>query len=57
MSKIVLIGSAITIGLFLIGIALLSFTEVFSDYWLTGIGLMGLAILIIVITLIIKFRN
>ncbi|MGY5151955.1 MAG: hypothetical protein ACW9XA_06770 [Candidatus Nitrosopumilus sp. bin_6a] len=57
MSKIILYGSIITVALFLIGVALLSFTDVFSDYWLTGIGLMGLAIVIIVITLVLKFKD
>ncbi|WP_182135376.1 hypothetical protein [Nitrosopumilus sp. b1] len=57
MSKLVLYGSIVTIALFLIGVLLLSFTEVFSDYWLTGIAMMGIAIAVIVITLVIKFRR
>jgi len=56
-SKIILVGSLITVVLFIVGIILLSFFDMFSDYWIVGVGLIGLAIVTIVITLVIKFKK
>lgn len=43
--------------LFTAGILTLSFTEVFSENWVIGLGLIGISISFIVISLITKMKK
>lgn len=57
MSKLILVGGAITVVLFIIGIILLTITDFFSDYWFIGIAITAMAIVTIVVTIILKFKT
>ena len=57
MSKLILVGSAITVVLFIIGIILLTITDFFSDYWFIGLAITAMAIVTIVVTLVIKLKK
>lgn len=48
----------IVIGvLFTAGILVISFTEVFSENWFIGLGLIGISLAIIIITVISKMKQ
>ncbi|MDX1596654.1 MAG: hypothetical protein R3327_06915 [Nitrosopumilaceae archaeon] len=52
-----LIYASIFTILFVIGILLLTLTEIFTESWLTGLGLVGIAIVLVIILTIKKFKN
>lgn len=43
--------------LFTAGISIINFTEIFSETWFVGLGLVGISTGIICITIIIKMKN
>jgi membrane protein YdbS with pleckstrin-like domain len=43
--------------LFTVGILVTSFTEIFSENWFIGLGLIGICVIVIVITVIAKMKS
>ena len=43
--------------LFTAGILIINFTDIFSEIWFVGLGLIGISIAIIAVTIILKMKN
>jgi len=54
--NIKIIYSAIFAVLFILGILLLTITEIFSESWLTGLIMIGISIALVIVLTIKKFR-
>ncbi|MBT8243164.1 MAG: hypothetical protein HKP34_05625 [Nitrosopumilus sp.] len=52
-----LIGIASIVILFVVGITLVSYSDLFSDYWLVGIGLIGSSMGVVALLIYIKTRS
>ncbi|MBT8251513.1 MAG: hypothetical protein KJO99_01600 [Nitrosopumilus sp.] len=52
-----LIGIASIVILFVVGITLVSYSDLFSDYWLVGIGLIASSMGVVALLIYIKTRS
>ena len=52
-----LIGIASIVILFVVGITLVSYSDLFSDYWLVGIGLIASSMGVVALLIFIKTRS
>ncbi len=53
----ILIGIVSIVILFVVGILLVSYSDLFSDYWLVGIGLIASSMGVVALVIYIKARS